>query len=196
MSDENTPERILKSPEIKRDPEGRFERHGKTISKTQKQRKSARENRAKLADKLSQPGINKSDLIDPIMQAATTIPRRGRGRPKGSLGAQTIALKEQILQALDKVGGPDYLATLAIENSSAFAGLLGKVLPSTLAVAPSDGGKQAGISFERIIVWPDGHREIEGVTPKQLAAPSTVRKTVDEEGDDSGQLPNDINDSA
>jgi len=28
-----------------------------------------------------------------------------------------------------------------------------------------------GILFERVIVWPDGHREIEGVTPKQLPKP-------------------------
>ena len=33
-----------------------------------------------------------------------------------------------------------------------------------------DGGRPRGISFERVIVWPDGHREIEGVTPKQLPA--------------------------
>jgi hypothetical protein len=43
------------------------------------------------------------------------------------------------------------------------------LLPHTLAAASeSDGGKQAKITFERVIVWPDGHREIEGVTPKQL----------------------------
>jgi hypothetical protein len=35
-----------------------------------------------------------------------------------------------------------------------------------------DGGKPKGITFQRIIVWPDGHKEIEGVTPKQLPAPS------------------------
>jgi hypothetical protein len=35
-----------------------------------------------------------------------------------------------------------------------------------------DGGKQAGITFQRIIVWPDGHKEIEGVTPKQLPKPA------------------------
>jgi hypothetical protein len=34
-----------------------------------------------------------------------------------------------------------------------------------------DGGRPKGISFERVIVWPDGHREIEGVTPKRLAPP-------------------------
>ena len=27
--------------------------------------------------------------------------------------------------------------------------------------------------FERVIVWPDGRREIEGVTPKQLPAPAS-----------------------
>ena len=26
------------------------------------------------------------------------------------------------------------------------------------------------MTFERVIVWPDGHREIEGVTPKALPA--------------------------
>jgi hypothetical protein len=35
----------------------------------------------------------------------------------------------------------------------------------------STGGKQDRITFERVIVWPDGHREIEGVTPKQLPKP-------------------------
>jgi hypothetical protein len=28
------------------------------------------------------------------------------------------------------------------------------------------------MTFERVIVYPNGHREIEGVTPKQLPAPS------------------------
>ena len=90
------------------------------------------------------------------------------GRPKGSKNKTTLAMKEMILQSLDNVGGVKYLETLAIENSSAYAGLLGKVLPSTLAMPETSGGKQAGITFERVIVWPDGHREIEGVTPKQI----------------------------
>jgi hypothetical protein len=29
------------------------------------------------------------------------------------------------------------------------------------------------MTFERVIVWPDGRRQIEGVTPKQLPAPSS-----------------------
>jgi hypothetical protein len=37
--------------------------------------------------------------------------------------------------------------------------------------AESNGGVSAKITFTRVIVYPDGHREIEGVTPKQLAAP-------------------------
>jgi hypothetical protein len=50
--------------------------------------------------------------------------------------------------------------------------LLGKVLPTTLAADESNGGLGVKMVFERHIVWPDGHREIEGV--KQLPAPSPV----------------------
>jgi hypothetical protein len=38
----------------------------------------------------------------------------------------------------------------------------------------STGGKAQGITFKRVIVWPDGRKEIEGKTPKQLPAPSPV----------------------
>ena len=65
----------------------------------------------------------------------------------------------------------EYLRRLAVENSSAFASLLGKVLPTTLAADESSGGLGVRMTFERVIVWPDGHREIEGVTPKALPAP-------------------------
>jgi hypothetical protein len=78
-----------------------------------------------------------------------------------------------ILSSLDRVGGEEYLAKLAIENSSAFASLLGKVLPTTLSTSDSDGGAGAQITFTRVIVWPDGRREVEGVTPKALPAPAT-----------------------
>jgi hypothetical protein len=96
----------------------------------------------------------------------------GPGRPPGSKNKTTLALREAILAALDKVGGDEYLARLAIENSSAFASLLGKILPHTLAAASdSDRGLGMKVTFERRIVWPDGHTEVEGVTPKQLPAP-------------------------
>jgi hypothetical protein len=100
----------------------------------------------------------------------------GAGRPKGSPNKTTTQLREAILGALEAAGGEEgsvgYLKRLAIENSSAFASLLGKVLPTTLAAASeSDGGLGTKITFERIIVMPDGQRFIEGVTPRQLPAP-------------------------
>ena len=100
-----------------------------------------------------------------------------KGRPPGTPNKVTMALKESILQALEDAGGKEgavgYLRRLAIDNSSAFASLLGKVLPTTLAASESDGGLGVKMVFERHIVWPDGHREIEGVTPKQLPAPAS-----------------------
>jgi hypothetical protein len=71
----------------------------------------------------------------------------------------------------------EYLRRLAVENSSAFASLLGKVLPTTLAADESSGGLGVRMTFERVIVWPDGHREIEGVTPKALPAPDQLDAT-------------------
>ena len=99
----------------------------------------------------------------------------GAGRPPGSLNKTTTQLREAILGALEAAGGEEgsvgYLKRLAIENSSAFASLLGKVLPTTLAASESDGGLGNKITFERVIVYPNDHREIEGVTPKALPAP-------------------------
>jgi hypothetical protein len=61
-----------------------------------------------------------------------------------------------------------------VENSSAFAGLVSKVLPSTLATDESNGGLGVEVRFVREVVWPDGRREIEGVTPKALPAPDAA----------------------
>src|SRR5215467_13864162 len=132
-------ETLLKKPEVKRDEAGRFDRHGKTLSKTAK--KTGLNNKPNTGFQPGQSG-------------------NPRGRPRGSKNKTSAALREQILAALDRVGGEEYLARLAIENSSAFSGLLGKVLPSTLAMPESDGGKQSKITFERVIVWPNGHREV------------------------------------
>jgi hypothetical protein len=44
-------------------------------------------------------------------------------------------------------------------------------LPTTLAADESSGGLGVRMTFERVIVYPDGRREIEGVTPKALPAP-------------------------
>lgn len=55
--------------------------------------------------------------------------RNNAGRPKGSQDKVPLRLKEMILQALDQVGGKEYLAARAVDCPNAFLTLLGKVLP-------------------------------------------------------------------
>jgi hypothetical protein len=152
------PHELLKKPEIQRDDIGRFERKGMLA-------KSA---------KFSQD--QKTEITGPFKPGQSGNPA---GKPKGTLNKTTIALKQAILGALEAAGGDEgsvgYLKRLAIENSSAFASLFCKVLPTTLAASESDGGIGVKMVFERHIVWPDGHREIEGVTPKHLPAPDVAR---------------------
>ena len=97
------------------------------------------------------------------------------GKPKGTPNKITVALREAILAAGEAAGGEGgltaYLTRLALENSSAYAGLLAKVLPTTLSTPDSDGGVGVEVRFVREIVWPDGRREVEGVTPKSLPPP-------------------------
>jgi hypothetical protein len=152
-------ETLLKKPEIMPDEHGRFDRHGKTLAKTAK--KTGLNN-----------GENNSSIVAESVAVAVGV-KGNRGRPKGSKNKTSAALREQILAALDRVGGVAYLSRLAVENSSAFASLLGKVLPTTLT-AESHGGVSAQVIFKRVIVYPRGHEHIEGVTPKQPAAPSPV----------------------
>ena len=58
---------------------------------------------------------------------------RGKGRPKGVPNKLTMQVKEMILQALDEAGGVEYLRKQATESPTAFLGLIGKVLPLTIA---------------------------------------------------------------
>jgi hypothetical protein len=155
-------ETLLKKPEIFRDSMGRFDRHGKTLSKT--------------AKRTNGHLIKKNEEIkresDGKFSKGQGGPRAGAGRPRGSQNKTSLQIKEAILSALNKLGGDDYLVALGRENSSAFASLLSKVLPTQLAPASeSDGGVGMRIHFTREIVFPDGRREVEGVTPKALPAP-------------------------
>ena len=139
----SSPYEPLKPSEFKRDSMGRFDRPGATLKKVQKTGHRFKKGQAP-----------------------------GPGRPKGSQNKTTLQLKEAVLSALAKLGGDDYLVALGRENSSAFASLLGKVLPTQLATdAETNGGVGVELRFVREIVWPDGRREIEGVTPKALPAP-------------------------
>ena len=144
----------LKSPEYRRNERGQFDRPGKTLSKTAKKTGLAVKN-----NKKQHQGFLKGQSGNPA------------GRPKGSLNKTTLQLREMILLALDKLGGPDYLVALGRENSSAYASLLSKVLPTTLSAPDSDGGVGVELRFIREVVWPDGRREVEGTTPKSLPAP-------------------------
>jgi hypothetical protein len=107
------------------------------------------------------------------------------GKPKGTPNKITVALREAILAAGEAAGGEGgltaYLTRLALENSSAYAGLLAKVLPTTLST-PDSGGGAVEIRFVREIVYPSGQREIAGVTPKQLPAPDASRPTDPTDG--------------
>jgi hypothetical protein len=155
---------LLKPPEYKRNKLGQFDRPGKTLAKTQK--------KTGLTNKL----IKKSDgnqSREPDGRYKNGAARPGAGRPKGSPNKLSQSLKEMILASLDDVGGRQYLARLAIENSSAYASLLSKVLPTTLSASESDGGVGTQIVFTRRIVYPNGHVEIEGQTPKQLPPPAS-----------------------
>lgn len=68
--------------------------------------------------------------------------REGAGRKKGVPNKITTQLKEAILAAAEAAGGKGgtvgYLTKLAHENTGAFAGLLGKVLPMTIAGDPEN----------------------------------------------------------
>ena len=152
-------EKLLKKPEIFRDSMGRFDRHGKTLAKTQKKTGLIKKPKSRTAEN-NLPKDGRGGV------------RAGAGRPKGAKGKIPLALKEAILASLDELGGKEYLKTLAIENSSAYAGLIGKVLPTTLAASESGGGA-VKVEFRRVIVYPGGREEIEGVTPKQLPAPAS-----------------------
>ncbi len=54
------------------------------------------------------------------------------GRVKGTPNKTTVALKEAIMNAFEKVGGEDYLVVVAKKDPKTFCALLGKVLPAEI----------------------------------------------------------------
>jgi hypothetical protein len=81
-------------------------------------------------------------------------PKTG-GRKKGTPNKTTAALKDAILTAAEEVnpgGKVAYLKWLAKNNSGAFASLLGKVLPTTLAGDPDNPVNLSINRIERVVV--------------------------------------------
>ena len=79
------------------------------------------------------------------------------GKPKGATNKVTADIKAMILTALSNVGGASYLEERANDpkTAAAFLGLVGKVLPMTIANEP---GSEFRISvIERKIVRPTGN---------------------------------------
>jgi hypothetical protein len=69
------------------------------------------------------------------------------GRPKGVPNKVTTALKEAILNALDTVGGEQYLVKVANEDPKTFCTLIGKVLPMTVE---GNMGVEATVTFKTV----------------------------------------------
>jgi hypothetical protein len=59
----------------------------------------------------------------------------GPGRPKGIPNRQTVALKEAIEHAFDKLGGASYLEHVGRTDPRTFCALLSRLLPTKLANA-------------------------------------------------------------
>lgn len=70
-----------------------------------------------------------------VKKTRGNLPGAGPGRPKGIPNKVTADLKNMILEALSNAGGAEYLERKANDprTASAFLGLVGKVLPMTIA---------------------------------------------------------------
>jgi hypothetical protein len=81
----------------------------------------------------------------------------GPGRKKGVPNKVAMGLKEAIIKAGTRAGGEEglvgYLTDLAKTNSSAYASLLAKVIPTVLEGSGSGGGVSVIINrIERVVV--------------------------------------------
>lgn len=73
-------------------------------------------------------------------------PQPKGGSRKGAPNKNTAAIKDMILEALNRVGGVEYLMECAKDDKSktAFLGLVGKVLPLQIT---GDGGGPVGFAI-------------------------------------------------
>lgn len=75
------------------------------------------------------------------------------GRQKGTPNKVTMALKEEILEALKQAGGVQYLVHVAKNQPQAFIPLLGKILPLQVS-GPSGEALPGSVTF--VLVQQDG----------------------------------------
>lgn len=79
--------------------------------------------------------------------------REGAGRPKGSLDKGNALIREMIVEALDNLGGTQYLEEVARSHPTAFVSLIGKTMP--LQVTGENGNAiQQAITFKVVGVSP------------------------------------------
>ena len=64
--------------------------------------------------------------------------RPKQGRPPGQPNKDTALIRDMIAQALEQVGGVEYLASVATSHPGPFLALVGKVMP--VQVTGADGG--------------------------------------------------------
>lgn len=76
-------------------------------------------------------------------------PTPGPGRPKGSKNRLSLAVRDMVEEALEGVGGVEYLKTQAIANPNAFLSLIAKLMPTELSGSLSVIHEDALASLER-----------------------------------------------
>lgn len=64
-----------------------------------------------------------------LESAAKRPPNAGKGRVKGVPNKTTAAVKEMIVEALNRAGGVKYLEAQAEKNPKAFLSLVGRIVP-------------------------------------------------------------------
>ena len=60
-------------------------------------------------------------------------PNAGKGRKKGVQNKLTVTLKQAILNSFETLGGEAWLVQLAELDPKAYAGLLGRIIPSEIS---------------------------------------------------------------
>ena len=86
-------------------------------------------------------------MAEQVKKTSGNLPGAGPGRPKGVPNKVTGDIKNMVLVALSAAGGAKYLEDRANDprTAAAFLGLVGKVLPMTIA---GDSDNPVKIVFE------------------------------------------------